>query len=371
MNNLTAKTLVCAIVLPAALACEHKDDSEALIAAIEKLESPGQPAATELDDGTINPRLLRRFEPLRAEFPSASHPSSPAMVELGRMLYFEKRLSRGQDLSCNSCHVLTKYGVDNQPRSPGHKGQLGARNSPTVYNAAGFLAQFWDGRAPDVETQAVGPLMNSAEMAAPSPAHVEKVLGSMPEYVVRFREAFPKATKPITLENVGIAIGAFERKLSTPSRWDAFLRGDTTAYSGEEIAGLKAFTSLGCMVCHTGEFLGGSMLQKVGAVVPWPNQADQGRYEVTKNEADRMVFRVPSLRNVAMTAPYFHDGSAKTLPDAVRMMAKHQLGLDPSEGEIASIVLWLSTLTGEIPQTLVAEPKLPESTATTPAPTVD
>jgi cytochrome c peroxidase len=190
----------------------------------------------------------------------------------------------------------------------------------------------------------------------------------MPEYVNRFKQAFPDESDPVTFDNVGKAIGAFERTLMTPSRWDDYLRGNEAALTDPELEGLKIFTNIGCMVCHTGEFVGGAMYQKVGVVEPWPNQKDQGRFEVTKQEVDRMMFKVPTLRNIAETAPYFHDGSAPTLDVAVRMMGKHQLGLNLSDREITSIVTWLGSLTGKLPSDSIKPPELPPSSATTPGP---
>ena len=316
----------------------------------------------------FNPRLLRRFKPVREFIENEDAPVTEAQVELGRMLYYEKRLSKNHDVSCNSCHKLDKYGVDGEPTSPGHKGQRGSRNSPTVYHAAGYFAQFWDGRAETVEEQAKGPITNPVEMALADGDTVEAVLKSMPEYVAMFKKAFPGEGQPVTYDNVGKAIGAFERGLVTPSRWDNYLKGEKTALSEEEVEGLKVFTNVGCMVCHTGEFLGGSMFEKAGAVEDWENQKDQGRFEVTQKGADKMMFKVPTLRNIEKTAPYFHDGSAATLDDAVKMMGKHQLGLDLTEQETGSIIAWLKALTGELPTDYIRAPDLPASTAATPKP---
>jgi len=320
-------------------------------------------AATQVAEASkaFNPRLLRRFTPLRARIDSAENPGTPEKIALGRMLYFDKRLSRNQDVACNSCHHLDAYGVDGASTSSGDKGQHGGRNSPTVYNAAGYLAQFWDGRAKDVEEQAKGPILNPIEMAMPSPAAVIQRLKAIPGYLTAFDAAFPGEKEALSYDNVGRAIGAFERGLTTPARWDKFLNGDKNALTASEVEGLKTFTNVGCMVCHTGEFLGGSSYQRAGAVEPWPNQTDQGRAAVTKIQADSMMFKVPSLRNIAKTAPYFHDGSAKTLDDAVRLMGKHQLGLELSSEEVGSIVSWLGSLTGELPTAYIAEPELPPS----------
>jgi cytochrome c peroxidase len=354
-------------------ACREPDESEKLAlliksAAAEQAAARQVAAAPPSKHSEINPRLLRRFEPVRSQIETSSNSITNAKVELGRMLFFEKRLSRQQDLSCNSCHDLEHYGVDGRVTSPGTHGVLGQRNSPTVYNAAGFFVQFWDGRAPDVETQATGPILNPVEMSLPSEQHGVQVLESMPAYVDAFKLAFPDEKDPITFANLGRAIGAFERRLTTPSRWDDFLRGNESALTERELDGLKVFTNIGCMVCHTGEFVGGSMYQKVGVVEAWPNQKDQGRFETTKQDGDRMMFKVPTLRNIAKTAPYFHDGSAATLDVAVRKMGKHQLGLALSEQEVASIVAWLGSLTGELPRQYITPPELPPSTASTPGP---
>jgi cytochrome c peroxidase len=314
----------------------------------------------------VSERVLRRFAPVRARIEGEKSPALEDRVALGRMLFYETRLSKSQSISCNSCHRLDNYGVDNETTSPGHDGARGKRNSPTVYHAAGFADQFWDGRAEDVEQQALGPILAGVEMAAPSPEYVVKVLKSMPEYVKAFQRAFPDEKESLKFANVGVAVGAFERGLVTPSRWDDFLRGNKQALSAEETDGLNAFAEVGCADCHTGEFLGGSMLKKAGVVQPWPNQADVGREGVTKNEIDRMMFKVPTLRNISKTGPYFHDGSVKTLEDAVTMMGKHQLGIEMSKEEVAAIVTWMGALTGEIPTDYINKPSLPESTSETP-----
>jgi cytochrome c peroxidase len=307
----------------------------------------------------FNPRLLRRFTPLRARFDAESAPSTEEMISLGRMLYFDKRLSKNKDVACNSCHQLDAYGVDGEKTSPGDHGQRGGRNSPTVYNAGGFFVQFWDGRAPNVEEQAKGPILNPIEMAMPNAEAVIARLKVVPGYVEAFNKAFPGQANALTYDNVGKAIGAFERGLSTPAPWDKYLTGDKSALTAAQVEGLKVFTNVGCMVCHTGEFLGGNSYQRAGAVEPWPNQTDEGRQKVTANAADKMMFKVPTLRNIAKTGPYFHDGSAATLPEAVRMMGNHQLGLELSETEITSIVAWLESLTGELPKAYIAPPALP------------
>ena len=309
----------------------------------------------------LNPRLLRRFQPVRPVLVDEAEGPSAALVDLGRLLYFDGRLSKNGSLACNSCHPLDRYGADGAATSLGYSGQRGTRNSPTVYHAAGYFAQFWDGRAGDVEDQAKDPILNPIEMGMKDAAQVEQVLRAIPGYVSAFQRAYPGDKQAVTYAHLAQAIGAFERGLVTPSRWDTYLKGDTTALNDEEVEGLRVFTNLGCMVCHTGEFLGGSMFEKVGAVEPWPNQKDLGRFEVTKDKRDRMVFKVPTLRNVEKTAPYFHDGSIATLGEAVRMMGKHQLGLDLSAEEVKSIETWLKSLTGTLPQDYIKAPELPSN----------
>jgi len=316
----------------------------------------------------VDSARLGVFKALPPVMDSAANPITEEKVVLGRMLYYDPRLSKGQDVSCNSCHELSKYGVDNQPVSDGDKGQKGTRNAPTVYNAAGHFVQFWDGRATNVEEQAKGPILNPVEMAMTDQKKVLAVLNSMPEYVEAFQKAFPGEKHPVTFDNLALAIGAFERKLVTVSRWDKFLGGDQAAIGDAEKAGLNKFLDVGCQTCHNGVYLGGSMFQKLGLARPWDNASDPGRFAVTKQEADRMVFKVPTLRNVEKTAPYFHDGSIATLEEAVRKMADHQLARTLTKEEIGSIVAFLKALTGELPTEYIKEPPLPKSTSTTPKP---
>ena len=310
----------------------------------------------------VNPRLLRRFKPLRVSFPAEDAPRTREQIDLGRMLFFDTRLSQNNTQSCNSCHQLDRYGVDGHPLSRGASGALGKRNTPAVFHAAGQVSNFWDGRAASVEEQAGSPLLNPAEMGMRDEDHVVDTLAAIPGYAASFAAAFPGEKRPITFGNVGRAIGAFERGLVTPSRWDLYLLGDVNALTQTEINGLKLFTSLGCVTCHTGELVGGLSYQKVGVADPWPNQADQGRFEVTHQAADRMMFKVPPLRNVAATAPYFHDGSVPDLATAVRMMARYQLGEELRGEEVAQLVAWLSSLTGDISASYIKAPELPPST---------
>ncbi len=326
---------------------------------------PETPATTAV---TIDPVKLQMFQPLPEDIPSSSNPITDEKVNLGRMLYYETRLSKSQEISCNSCHMLDQYGVDGQPTSDGHKGQMGDRNSPTVYNAAGHFVQFWDGRAPDVEEQAKGPVMNPVEMAMPSEKQVVAVLKSMPQYVEVFKKAFPGEKDPINYENMTRAIGVFERKLVTPSRWDRFLLGDSSELTNEEKAGFNVFMETGCQACHAGTYMGGNLYQRLGAVKPWPDTSDVGREKITQVEADRLVFKVPGLRNIEKTGPYYHNGKVETLEQAIARMAEYQLGKSLNDDQVQSIITWLKTLTGTIPAEYVREPILPKSTANTPKP---
>ncbi len=288
------------------------------------------------------------FSPLPSSVDSPDNPVTPAKVALGKKLFNDTRFSQDKTLSCNSCHSLSTYGVDNEATSPGHKGQRGKRNSPTVYNAALHIAQFWDGRAGTVEQQALGPILNPAEMAMSSEAQVLERLKSDPDTVAQFKSAFPGQSDPVTYANVGEAIGAFERTLLTPSRFDEYLKGKEDVLTAEEIKGAKSFVQAGCIACHNGSTLGGQMYQKLGLVKAYPTN-DFGRFEHTKNEADKYFFKVPSLRNVEKTGPYFHDGSIKTLEEAVKIMGEYQLGRNLSDEETKDIVIFLRSLTATLP----------------------
>ncbi|MFN7133019.1 MAG: cytochrome-c peroxidase [Myxococcales bacterium] len=308
------------------------------------------------------------FDRLPKEFASKENPITEAKVELGRTLYFDPRLSKNHDVSCNSCHDLATFGVDNKKFSEGHRKQLGGRNSPTVYNAGDHVAQFWDGRADTLEAQAKGPITNPVEMAAPSEAHVVATLKSIPGYVKLFRKAFPKEKDPVTFDNVARAIGAFERRLVTPSRFDRYLAGDRKALTAEEKAGLATFLEVGCTTCHNGVAIGGNSFQKLGLVEPYPDESDLGRFDHTKDDEDRMKFRVPTLRNVAKTGPWFHNGSKESLDDVIRTMGKHQLGVVLTDVQVKQLEAFLNSLTGELPKKYLAPPKLPESGPETPKP---
>jgi cytochrome c peroxidase len=293
--------------------------------------------------------------------------ASDDVIALGRTLYYETRLSKNHDISCNSCHDLATGGDDGKPTSPGHKGQLGGRNSPTSLNAALHVAQFWDGRAEDVEAQAKGPVLNPIEMAMPDEATVVSVLKSVPAYPEMFKKAFPGEADPVTYDNMAKAIGAFERGLVTPAPFDAFLKGDHTALSAEQLQGLQTFMDTGCTACHSGVAVGGQGYFKLGMVVPYETK-DEGRKEVTGSDADLHVFKAPSLRNITITGPYFHDGSIESLDEAVKLMAKHQLGKDLKDEQIKQITAFLGALEGKVDAEYVKAPELPASGPTTPKP---
>jgi cytochrome c peroxidase len=316
----------------------------------------------------VDAEALKMFSPLPAAMSSSDNPVTDSKVKLGRILYYEPRLSANQKISCNTCHPLDAYGAESSPVSTGHKNQKGNRNAPTVYNAAGHFVQFWDGRVPTIEEQAKGPITNPVEMAMPSNAAAVQALKSMPEYVLLFQEAFPKDKDPITYNNMALAIGAFERGLVTPSRWDAFLEGNQSALTDAEKSGFNTFAATGCQWCHYSPYVGGAAYQKLGVVKPWPNQKDQGRYQVTKEETDKMVFKVPSLRNIHKTGPYFHDGSVATLDQAIRDMGVHQRGTTLTDAQVKSIEAWMNSLTGQIPTSYIKPPELPKSTSQTPQP---
>jgi cytochrome c peroxidase len=304
----------------------------------------------------VDSAQLALFAPLPDVMVSAANPITDAKIELGRRLFFETKLSLGNDLSCDGCHDLGKFGADTGAVSAGHLGKTGTRNAPTVYNAAGQVAQFWDGRASDVEAQALVPILDTVEMAMPSGRAVVARLRADTLYRRMFAAAFPGERDPITFPNLGRAVGAFERKLVTPSRWDRFLRHDVGALTNAEKAGFNTFAATGCITCHNGTYVGGAMYMKAGVVRPWPDTTDPGRMAITHQPGDRMVFKVPSLRNVEHTGPYFHNGAVRSLDTAVVWMARYQLGKTLSREQAAQIVTWLRALSGVIPARYVARP---------------
>jgi cytochrome c peroxidase len=314
-------------------------------------------AKLKVNDVDQKDELLEKAQGLFAILPAkAENPENPLTAEkiaLGKRLYFDTALSKDGNNSCNSCHNLSTYGVDNLKTSPGDKGEFGNRNSPTVLNAAFHTTQFWDGRAKDVEEQATGPIVNPVEMAMPSPEFLVERLNKNEEYKKAFTEVFPK--DKITFENVGKAIAAFERTLITPSPFDEYLAGEASALTDKEKEGLKTFMDAGCITCHNGAQLGGNMFQKFGVHKPYleatgSEVVDEGRFEVTGNESDKYMFKVPGLRNIEKTWPYFHDGSVESLEEAVGIMADVQLNKQLTDEEVENITAFLKSLTGEVPE---------------------
>jgi cytochrome c peroxidase len=309
-----------------------------------------------------------------AASPAADEPIQPiepvkevnlALAELGKKLYFDPRLSKSGFISCNSCHNLSMGGTDNLPTSIGDQWQQGPINAPTVLNSSLNVAQFWDGRAADLKAQAGGPIANPGEMAFSHTLAVS-VLESIPQYVVEFKQVF--GSDGIDIDKVTDAIAEFEKTLVTPnSRFDQWLLGNADALTGKELAGYNVFKNSGCTACHNGPAVGGNSFQKMGVVEPYQaNSPAEGLSAVTGKDADRFKFKVPTLRNVEMTYPYFHDGAAQTLTEAVDVMGRLQLGTKFSDEENAQIVAFLHTLTGDQPAFQL--PILPPSTDQTPPP---
>ncbi len=300
------------------------------------------------DPISLRTNALKMIGVLPDKMPGAEQ-DTPVLVELGKQLYFEKALSKNGTQSCNSCHAVDagRAGVDNEPTSPGAFGKRGDRNSPTTLNAGFHLAQFWDGRAADLKEQAKGPILNPVEMAMPAEPVVVERLKADKNYPQLFAAAFAGETDPVNYENLARAIAAFERTLVTRDRFDDFLKGQTDVLTSAELKGLHAFLTLGCTACHNGPLLGGNSYQKVGLIKPYENQTDVGRATVTKDDDDKFKFKVPSLRNIAATQPYFHDGKISTLHEAVRKMADLQIGIQLTKEQEADLVAFLQTLTGK------------------------
>jgi cytochrome c peroxidase len=311
------------------------------------------------------------FKPVPARPPvMAKNPATPAKLELGKMLFFDPRLSASNLISCSTCHNIGLGGVDLQETSTGHGWQKGPRNAPTVLNAVFNVAQFWDGRAKDLEAQAKGPVQASVEMNN-KPERVVATLKSIPGYLPLFKKAFPGDQDPVTFDNVARAIEVFEATLITPdARFDKYLKGDQKALTATEREGLQLFMGKGCATCHNGVNIGGAGYFPFGVKENPATEvrpaADLGRFTVTNTEADKYVYKAPSLRNIVLTPPYFHSGKVWTLDEAVKIMGSAQLGISLSPGEDEKIVAFLNTLTGTQPH--VAYPIMPPNSATTPKP---
>ncbi len=338
---------------------------------------PGQPTTTAAPASApaAADELMRTAQQLFQAIPRdpptiEGNPITPEKVELGRMLFFEPRMSTSWMFSCNTCHNLATGGVDMQQTSVGHGWQKGPRNAPTVLNSVFNVAQFWDGRARDLREQATGPLLNPGEMGSTAERALE-TLNSMPEYAARFRRVFPEAPEAVSLENLAKAIEAFEATLLTPNApFDRFLGGDAGALSAQQRRGLELFVEKGCVQCHNGINVGGGEFRRVGAVEPPGPRVlppgDRGRAVVTSRAEDDYVFRVAPLRNVALTPPYFHSGQVWDLREAVTIMATSQLGQRLTDEEVGAIAEFLDALTGEQPR--IAYPVLPTITGRTPSP---
>lgn len=301
--------------------------------------------AVAAEDQDLLAAARTEFKQLPAKMPGSENDTAE-LIELGRRLYFEERISINGTQSCNTCHRLDQNlaGVDNLPTSPGAiEGKRGTRNSPTVLNAGFHLAQFWDGREADLAGQAKGPVLNPVEMAMPDEQTVLQRL-EQAGYAEAFRKVFPDATPALSYDNFAKAVAAFERTLITRDRFDDFLGGQLDALTAREKKGLAEFMNLGCTECHQGALLGADRYEKIGRVNEYPNKDDLGRFDVTKKDKDKFVFKVPSLRNIALTGPYFHDGRAATLEEAVTNMGHLQLGEELNAEQVGDLVAFLNSL---------------------------
>jgi len=328
-------------------------------------------AAMLMSLGATASHAQAQWQPLPDVAPApADNPTTTAKVDLGRMLYFDPRLSSTGTVSCFSCHNVMEGGDDHMPTSAGVHGLKGGRNAPTVWNAAFHSVQFWDGRAPTLEEQAKGPPVNPIEMGMPNLDAVIDRVKKIPGYRAPFVAAFGEGDV-VTMDNAAKAIAAYERTLITPgSAYDKFVRGDQSALTAQQSKGMQAFADVGCVSCHQGPAFNGPPLPVgTGFFMKFPTYPetpyvakyrlaeDPGRYSVTKDEADRGMWRVPTLRNLTYTAPYLHDGAVKSLPEAVRVMGATQLDKSLSDAEVDDIVAFLESLTGPFPQQMM--PRLP------------
>lgn len=306
------------------------------------------------------------FKQLPTEAQSEENQITPEKIVLGKMLFYDKRLSKNNSQSCNTCHNLSSYGVDNESTSEGDLKKRGDRNSPTVYNAALHIAQFWDGRAASVEEQAGMPITNPVEMNMSNEKMVIDRLKKSEGYRTLFSKAFPNEQLPITYINLKKAIAAFERTLITPSPFHQFIGGDSNALNAEEKKGLKEFMDAGCTTCHNGSTIGGNSFMKFPLIgTEYMSQTgskkeDTGKMNVTKNDGDKFVFKVPSLINITETGPYFHDGSVSDLGTAIKIMGKLQLNKELSNDQIKNIKLFLGSLKGKIPEGVDKSPEIPQ-----------
>ncbi len=316
------------------------------------------------DEEALIKKATQVLGSLPASMPSDENPITPEKVRLGKMLFYETRISVDGTVSCSKCHPVALYAADGLKKSVGHDCKENPRNDPTVLNAAGQISEHWIGNRKSVEDQAKQSVVGPPAFGMPSYEAVEKILRSYREYEILFKAAFPGDKEPVIVDNFAKAIGAFERTLTTPAPFDAYLKGNKDALSAEQKRGLGTFIDQGCAGCHNSPYVGGQMYQKFGLFEPYQkytrsDKVDEGRYAVTKNDSDKYVFKVPILRNVAMTPPYFHDGSVDKLAEAVWIMGKIQLGKDLSKEQMKEIVSFLKALTGKIPEDALTVPVLP------------
>ena len=386
---------VSVLLIGAVLAgCANKRDGGASSGAPGTPGTPGAPGASGAPGAPVSPRSgsgpgevrpaaslpapdakLPAFEAsqLLSFAPIAEGVDKPVMddvVRLGQMLYFDPRLSGGGDVACASCHDLGRAGADGQVISTGSKKQRGRLHTPTVLNAGGAFAQGWDARATTIEELVVPHVTDPSIMGMPDVKRVTETLESIPAYAAAFKKAFPDETPAISGETLGRALGGYTKRLFARARWDRYLAGDRSLLSETELSGVAMFVEAGCTSCHQGKYLGATQSQKLGIAKAWPPPAgtDPGRFEATKQEGDRGMFKVPTLRNVTRTAPYLHDGSVASLEEVVRLMARHQVGRELTDTQIGAIVAFLGTLTGDPPKELAAKPSLPAGGPKTPKP---
>ncbi|WP_038019025.1 cytochrome c peroxidase [Thermithiobacillus tepidarius DSM 3134] len=340
----------------------------ALAATLLLAAGASQATAADNDDRALLQQAQKLFKPLPKDMGTRENPVTPARVALGRALFFDPRISVDGTVSCAKCHKPQLYGTDGLAKAIGNHAKVNPRNSPTILNAAlqGVVSAHWRGDRKSVEDQATKSLIGPPSFGLPNNEAAVARLKAIPGYQPMFKAAFPNDADPYSVDNWGTAIGAYERTLVTPGPFDAFLRGDTRALSPTAKAGLRDFISVGCASCHNGPGLGGTSYQKFGVHQNYwsatgSKEVDKGRFDVTKDEKDLYVFKVPILRNVAMTPPYFHDGSVATLPAAVRIMAKVQLNKTLSDAQAHNIVAFLDSLTGPLPKNFATVPVLPSA----------
>lgn len=339
-------------------------NKRALLLIIGIVLSAGSFNAFAADDEALIKTASQLLGPLPASMPSEDNPITPEKVRLGKMLFYEPRISVDGTVSCSKCHPIALYAADGLKKSIGHNCKENPRNDPTVFNAASQISEHWIGNRTSVEDQAKQSVTGPPAFGMPSYESVEKILRAYKGYEALFKAAFPADKEPVTIDNFAKAIGAFERTLITPAPFDAFLKGNKDALTEEQKRGLGTFMEQGCAGCHGSPYVGGQMYRKFGLFETYQKytkseKVDEGRYAVTKNENDRYVFKVPVLRNVAMTPPYFHDGSVDKLAEAVWIMGKVQLGKDLSKQQVQEIVSFLHSLTGKIPEDVLTVPLLP------------